>query len=175
MEDVKEIPEFAKERLSYNHLTGVFTWSSFNKHHPRLTGTQAGSFRENKNGEKRLVIKLNGVAYFAHRLDWFIYYNEQPKIIDHINGNTLDNRILNLRSVTVNENAKNHGKKLNKSGLPCGVRMLPSGKYQSRISCDNKIITVGTFDSVEAANSAYISKRNELFKEYSRGFKNDTN
>lgn len=165
---MKEIPECVLDRLTYNHETGAFIWKYFNKKHPRLFGKEAGTVRKSKNGEIRKVIKIDGVAYFAHRLAWFIFYNEQPNVVDHINGNTLDNRICNLRNVSKSENAKNHGKKINKSGLPCGIRLLPSGKYQARVTCDGSVVCLGTFKSSQDAQLAYLNKRNELFKEYSR-------
>lgn len=165
---MKEIPPIVFDRLSYNHETGDFTWIYINKAHPRLFGKKAGAVISCKNKTSRLVIKIDGVAFFAHRLAWFLFNKEQPNIIDHINGDSLDNRISNLRNVTTKENAKNHGKKFNKSGLPCGVRLLPSGKFQSRIRCNKKEIVIGTYDLPNLAELAYLSKRSELFKEYSR-------
>jgi len=165
---MKQIPASVSERISYNSETGSFIWIYKNKSHPRLLGTEAGSLRKNKNGDIRKVIRIDGVPYFAHRIAWFLFHKEQPNVVDHINGNTLDNRICNLRNVGVSENAKNHGKKINKSGLPCGVRVLPSGNYQARIRCDGKEIPIGAFESAEEAELAYLNKRNELFKQYSR-------
>lgn len=165
---MKIIPSSAFQRLSYNPNTGIFVWIEKNKSHPNLLGKEARTLRKYKNGHLRKVIKIDGVPYFAHRIAWFLFYKEQPNIVDHINGNTLDNRINNLRNVTENENAKNHGKEVNKSGLPCGVRLLPSGKYQSRIRCNKQEIVIGCFTSADEAKNAYLIKREELFKEYSR-------
>lgn len=164
---MKQIPEVARERLSYNPETGDFVWIYKNKMHPKLKGNAAGTIRKSSKGVPRLIIKVDGVALFAHRIAWYLYHLEQPNIVDHINGNTLDNRICNLRNVTCFENAKNHGRKFNKSGLPCGVRMLPSGRYESRIRCNKKAISIGTFDSVDEAEKAYLDMRNKLFKDYS--------
>lgn len=165
---MKKIPASVFQRLSYNPDTGILVWIEKNKSHPTLLGKEAGTVRKNKNGYLRKVIKIDGIAYFAHRIAWFLFYKEQPNIVDHVNGNTLDNRISNLRNVTESENAKNHGKEVNKSGLPCGVRLLPSGNFQSRIRCDNKEIVIGCFENVNDAKAAYLTKRDELFKEYSR-------
>lgn len=164
MKIVKEMPDFIRDRISYNKETGDFVWINKNKHHPRLFGRKAGALRNNY-----LVLKFDGVAYKAHRVAWFMVTGEQPGIIDHINGNTLDNRFSNLRNVSSSQNAKNHGKKLNKSGMPCGVRELPCGRYQARVRCDGKTFSLGTFETPHLASQKYLEKRKQLFGEYARG------
>lgn len=45
---------------------------------------------------------------YAHRVAWAIYYGVWPTdMIDHINGDPLDNRICNLREVSCGENLRN--------------------------------------------------------------------
>lgn len=160
---MKTIPNEARERISYNHETGAFVWCKENNFHKRLTGESAGTVRDGY-----LIIKLSGTPYFAHRIAWFLMTGEQPNVIDHINGNKLDNRFSNIRNVTCSENAKNHGKKINKSGLPCGVRLMPSGRFQARLICDKKLISLGTFNTVQEAEQAYKAERANKFKQYDR-------
>lgn len=161
---MRDIPEEASQRLIYNPKTGCLTWVKENKYHPGLIGCLAGSV----GSGGYWVIKMDGFSFRAHRVAWFLMTGNQPNVIDHINGNILDNRFCNLRSCTQADNVRSHGKVINGSGLPCGVRLLPSGMYQARISFEGHLISLGTYVKPEDAESKYKKERDLLFKQYSR-------
>ena len=95
-----------KAQLEYNPYTGVFTWLS--PFAGRRSGNQVGSTR----GTGYVSISIGGKSYTAHRLAWLYIHGSFPADqIDHINHIKNDNRIINLRAVTMAENHKN--KKLN--------------------------------------------------------------
>lgn len=86
--------------------------------------------------------------------------------IDHINGDSLDDSLSNLRTATAQENARNR-KHIKGNGLPIGVcfhRRL--GKYQASIMIDGRPKYLGVFDSISDAGFAYQSARKEAFGEY---------
>jgi hypothetical protein len=64
------------------------------------TGDIAGC--DTGNGYKK--IRAFGKPYLSHRLIFFWHYGVFPKEIDHINGDTVDNRIENLRAAYRNHN-----------------------------------------------------------------------
>jgi hypothetical protein len=66
------------------------------------TGLITRRDRRNSNGsidkDGYLILKIKRNQYKAHRIAWFLYYNEIPTLeIDHINRDRLDNRKSNLR------------------------------------------------------------------------------
>ena len=99
----KIIPDSVHHYFTYNAETGQI----FNKvsRGNRTAGSIAGS---TKGSSGYRVILLNRQCYLAHRIAWFLAHNEQPNIIDHINGNTLDNRLCNLRNVDSSANQINN-------------------------------------------------------------------
>ena len=90
------------------------------------------------------------------------------KIIDHINHNGLDNRRVNLRVATRQQNAWNKRKQRGKCSLQYkGVTWLKRvGKWQARIVCNGKSIFIGYFGDEIWAARAYDSKAAELYGDY---------
>jgi len=141
-----------KHLLNYDSKTGIFTWK--NPIGDRVKkGYVAGQF--NKKGY--CLIRYNYKLYLAHRLAWLYVYGKNPKnIIDHINGKTSDNRISNLRDVTLKINAQNTLKphKNNKNG--CMGVTWDYNKWGVRIRTDKGRIQIGRYDNLEDAKDAYL-------------------
>jgi hypothetical protein len=91
----------------------------------------------------------------------------EGKMVDHKDGNGLNNQRSNLRPCTHSENMRNV-KKPSVNTFPYkGVR--PQGRgWRADMSCNNKTIYLGTFDGVEEAARAYDKKAKELFGEFAR-------
>jgi hypothetical protein len=138
--------------LNYDHDTGVFTWKVDISRRIKA-GMKAGTISSNGY----LKIKLNGKAYRAHHLAWLVCKNEFPQQeIDHINGDKLDNRIINLRLATRSQNNSNMLLRADNSSGYKGVSwQMPNRKWVARISLNRKRITLGFFDSKEDAAEAY--------------------
>jgi hypothetical protein len=89
-------------------------------------------------------------------------------VIDHANGDTLDNRKVNLRICTRADNKRNRGIPSNNTLGYKGVALTKSKKrYMARIgSGRGKHMYLGTYDTIEEAARAYDAKAKELFGEY---------
>lgn len=99
--------------------------------------------------------------------------NSSSKIhIDHINGDSLDNRKENLRYCTIAQNSRNRGKQKNNSSGYKGVsRMLGRNKevcgWRAEIQYSGKKIKLGSFKSKEEAYKKYCEYSKKLYKNYS--------
>jgi hypothetical protein len=151
--------DLLKELLNYDPETGIFTWAVDRQRYK--AGTIAGSI----NSCGYVHIGINGKTYKAHRLAWVYVYGSISKElqIDHINRNRVDNRISNLRLATSVEQGQNITHSIrNTSGYP-GISWQKShNKWRARIMLNRKSISIGYFDTPEAANDARIKAKAEL-------------
>lgn len=87
--------------------------------------------------------------------------------VDHINGNMLDNRRANLRLATRRQNARNRRlSKDNTSGYKGAQWHAQLGRWQGRIKVNGKFISLGVFDTAEAAGRAYDDAARTYFGEF---------
>lgn len=91
------------------------------------------------------------------------------KIVDHINGDTLDCRKSNLRLCNRAGNARNaKTRKDNKSGIKGVYWVKNENKWKSQIRVLGKPISLGTFSDIKEAEKAY----QEASKKYHGDFGN---
>ncbi len=119
------------------------TWNS------RFAWTKVGS----KQKDGYLHAKINGSQYKIHRLFWVWWYGLEPLIIDHIDRDRSNNRIVNLRSVTPRQNTHNSKIRItNKTGYK-GVESLANGWRATTCLYGNKI-HLGIYYTKEEAAEA---------------------
>jgi hypothetical protein len=138
-----------KSILNYDPDTGIFRWVNPTNKRIRI-GEVAGCFDNDY-----IRIKIHGKKYLAHRLAWFYINDEWVELIDHINSNRSDNRIINLRKATKSENGMNRGKNLNNLSGHKGISKTRNNKYVARFSINRKTVFRKTFDNLPEAIVAY--------------------
>jgi len=90
-------------------------------------------------------------------------------IIDHINGNTLDNRKCNLRICTsFGNNCNSRKQKNNKSGYKGVSYYKRNNKYVATIGYKNKTLFLGYYDNPLDAHAAYCEASKKYHGEYGR-------
>lgn len=150
--------------FNYCAETGVFTWriQPALKKKPGI-GDVAGSVHK-KTGY--VMLKIKSKSYRAHRLAWLYINGEYPKNhIDHINGICSDNRFINLRECTHQENQQNRKSSKRSSSKYIGVDWCKlSKKWRSQITLNGKNKYLGLFESEELAHEAYCEAKKQLHK-----------
>lgn len=90
--------------------------------------------------------------------------------VDHINGNTLDNRKCNLRLASYSQNCANRRIQSNNTSGYRGVYYDSStrskNKWKAQISFEGKNMHIGRFYTKEQAFDAYDKKKKEYFGEF---------
>lgn len=90
-------------------------------------------------------------------------------VVDHINGDTLDNRRTNLRLCTYAENSRNAKlSKANKSGYKGVSWNNCLGYWQAKICVNWHQIHLGWFKRPEDAYLAYCKAANKYHKDFAR-------
>lgn len=101
----------------------------------------------------------------SHRFSYELAAGPIPEglVIDHICHNPSCVRPAHLRLATPKQNSENRSgaSVASKSGV-LGVR-LADGRWRADVKHNGKSIYIGRFDTIDEAETAVITKRNELF------------
>lgn len=122
--------------------------------------------RESINGKKYAMLSCKSHKYFVHRFVLGISkekYDSSCNSVDHLNGDSLDNRKCNLRICSQNENMKN----IKKKNKIIGVTYLTNGaygkNYVSNICFDYKNKYLGRYYTFEEAVYARLKSEFDIF------------
>ncbi len=153
--------EEANHLLRYDPDTGKLYWRIYKK--GRNMRNEAGCINKLDN---RRSIRIDYKLYRTYRLVWLLHYKKWPtKELDHKDGNSLNNKIDNLREATRSQNLGNSKRSLrNKSGFK-GVSW---NKNAQKYIVEVKHKYVGLFNTAEEAHEAYKKAAIEAFGEFAR-------
>lgn len=137
-------------------LLNSFNWQSYN--HRRTTIVH----------RKRLIWESDELPKVI-KMHRFILNAKPGQIVDHKDGNALNNQKSNLRFCTYSQNARNAPSRLGSTSRFLGVsKRNDSKKWQAQIQEDGKSYKIGDYDSEVEAALAYNISASFRFREFAR-------
>jgi len=112
------------------------------------------------------VVKVNGKVYKAHRIIFKFVHGYLPDMLDHRDGNRMNNNITNLRPATAQENNRNSKLYSTSTSGVTGIS-FSAGKWKAYIYVDQKQIYLGRFLAKDLAIEARRKAQKEYFGEFS--------
>ena len=147
-----------KLRINKNDSLDIYYWREY-KTKPddwykikitidtKKSGYKCCRFTINKN-----YYGLSRIIYKAHNKDWEIDNSSMNNFIDHINRDSTDNRIENLRVLTNQQNQFNR----NAKGYHWNKQR---NKWRAQIRINGKVKHLGYFDKEQDATIAYLNAK----------------
>lgn len=165
-------PTIYNDLLNYDPETGVLRWK---QRDPRsFTRESRGKSWNARYAGKLAFTAVAEQGYAvgtilckrttAHRVIWKMVYGYDPVMIDHINGDRRDNRLVNLREVTNAQNSKNSGR-VKHEGV--GVIWIEhKRKWRANIKVCYRNIHLGYYDTkADALAARLLAERSFGFSE----------
>jgi hypothetical protein len=141
-----------RNELHYDLESGIFRWLKPRQRRD-MTKPAGGIIHHGYS-----AICINGRKYLAHRLAWLYVHGQWPtEEIDHVNGNTSDNRLANLREASRQQNCRNAKARPSRSGVK-GVAYWTDGKswyWVAQVFVNRKRAYQSYHKTIAAAAKAY--------------------
>lgn len=155
-------PAEIAEWVSYNPETGTFRWKRSNNWSIKVGDVAGFPTKEN-----RWRLKIEGVVYTGGRVAWALSYGEWPTVlVDHKDGDALNNRLFNLRLATNQQNAQNG--RVRRTGLKGATWNKAAMSWAAQIRWQGRNKHLGLFLSEQAAHEAYCAAAADLYGEFAR-------
>tara|TARA_R110000803_G_scaffold107255_1_gene175425 strand:+ start:53 stop:520 length:468 start_codon:yes stop_codon:yes gene_type:complete len=146
--------EFELNDCKMKYEDGEFYWLKGNKWFVKKKceppdGTKYQRLRFSRN-KKNISYSVHRVVYWLFNQDWDIH--DKTMYVDHIDRNTRNNDISNLRLLNPQESKFN----TNSKGYSYRER---DKNWVSRLMVDGKHIYLGSFDNEDDARNAYLEAK----------------
>jgi len=149
----------------FEYVDGDLLWKNPSNPKRVAVGQKAGTV--SKRGY--VHVQVHGKIYKTHQLVFLMHKGYMPKLVDHINGVLVDNRIENLREASIAENQQNAKlRNDNTSGLKNVSWHKRTKKWAVQLSFKGKVKHFGSFDDVELASLVAEEARNKYYGQFAR-------
>jgi len=146
----------------FEYREGKLHWK-INRTNKTKAGMVVGSFKEYNS------VCLNKVKTGVHRIIFMMFHGFMPDYIDHIDGNTLNNKIENLRQATNMQNQQNSKLSAkNTSGYKNVHWDKSCNKWKIVLTVNKKSIVIGYNTNLELAGLIAKEARIKNFGEFAR-------
>ena len=167
----RQLPDIdrLRNRVSYEPATGFLFWKARPESEFSNVGRNSAQTRcqqwntwcagkrafSTMGAQGYLFGSFDGYPYLAHRVAFAIQSGRWPAMIDHLNGDRIDNRWGNIAETDFIENAKNTASRKSSKTGRAGVIVYGSRFIaQINITGENRRRHLGIFDTFEDACSA---------------------
>lgn len=143
-EPMPEVLEYIQERYTYRDgcIDGPYK-------------QDVGEISKRPDGKLIRRIRIHGRNYKVHHIIWYLCHGFWPtKELDHIDRNTLNNKIENLREVSRSEQLENRGFSKIYKGISIEKRIDKPRSKPYRAMNKSKGVNLGHFESEDAAKEA---------------------
>lgn len=151
--------------LTYDPLTGILAWKPGLPYaKQRQAGKAAGTM--SKGGYLRTSISRR--MYSNNRIAWKMHYGTDPVgVVDHEDGDKLNNKIANLRDASQGKNTYNQVRRTdNTTGYKGVVFSKRRGVFVVNLKVRGVKIKSPQFNTPEAANDFVRAERERLHGEF---------
>lgn len=161
---IKTLDPKLLELYKYDPITGVVFRTTRMGNYPAGSACNAVT----TNG-KYYKTTYKGDQILLHRLAWFLYHKKQPpEVIDHKDGDGLNNRIDNLREATTSTNQMNINATMKSTTGLKGIMPVRGGAlFRAEVCVEGKRYQKHS-KSIEKLQEWVTMKRQELHGEYAR-------
>lgn len=155
---------------AFTYSDGYLYWKNPYKNAVNI-GDKAGSIgiTKYKNGTivYRKKIGFLGVSFFSYRLIFLYHHGYLPPLIDHIDGDSMNDKIENLRAAAPFLNAGNRKMyKKQYKGVSTILNKNQTISYKVVVTANGKIHQMGFFNNIKDAALAYNRGAVKIFGEF---------
>ena len=157
----RELPplERLEELFRYDPQSGLVTRNIDKRSSQGNLVGREGSIVGTADNRGYLVCRVDFRTCKVHRIAWALFYRaEPPAIIDHVDGDTANNCICNLRAASAKESARHRRLKSDGAWL-----RRKEGKWEAAIQANGEYRRLGYFRSRLEAAAAYREAAIEIY------------